>query len=52
MLLKNNFRKFEDTCNILLNGSEEKSKQIIKFLEDKLNDDNNFILAETLLYFF
>ena len=52
ILLKNIFKKFEDASNILLNGSDEKSKQIVVLLENKLNDDNNFILAETLLYFF
>ena len=52
ILLKNIFNKFEDASNILLNGTDEKSKQIVKLLEDKLNDDNNFILTETLLYFF
>ena len=29
-----------------------KSKQITRLIEDKLNDNNNFILAEILLYFF
>ena len=51
-VLKNNFNKFADASNTLLNGTDEKSKQIVKLLEEKLNDDNNFILAETLLYFF
>jgi len=52
ILLKIYFTKFENVCNYLLNGCEGKSKQIERLIEDKLNDNNNFILSEILLYFF
>jgi len=51
-LLKSIFTKFENANNYLLNGNEEKTKQIAKLIDIKLNADNNFILTETLLYFF
>ena len=48
ILLKNYIKKdkFEDNRNNILNGDDD----IIKLLDKKIN--NNFVLAETLLYFF
>ena len=49
LLLENCFKKdkFEDNMNSLLNGEDN----TLKLIEKKLNE-NNFVLAETLLYYF
>ena len=49
LLLDNCFKKdkFEDNMVNLLNGNDN----ALKLIENKLND-NNFVLAETLFYFF
>ena len=52
ILLKNNFTKFENTISNLLNGREERSRQINRLIDYKLNDENSFLLTEILLYFF
>ena len=51
-LLKSIFSKFENANNYLLNGIEEKTKQITKLIDNNLNVNNNLILTETLLNFF
>ena len=40
--------KFKDNISKILNSTDE----ILKLIEEKLNDNNNFVLSETLLFFF
>ena len=51
-LLKSIFSKYENANNYLLNGKEEKTKQITKLIDNNLNVNNNLILTETFLNFF